>query len=125
VHVDDLVDGLLLAATCDGAVGQTLILAGGEILPTFRLVEFVAEALGRPLRTMNLPLSPLMLAAVVLETSCRPFGVAPPWNRRRLDFFVKRLFFSQQKARRLLGYDPQRRSARCARDGGVVCERGT
>jgi nucleoside-diphosphate-sugar epimerase len=41
--------------------------------------------------------------------------MAPPWHRRRLDFFVKRLFFSQQKARRMLGYDPQRRF----RDGAV------
>jgi nucleoside-diphosphate-sugar epimerase len=97
------------AAARDEAVGQTLILAGAEILPTFRMVELVAEALGKPLRRMNLPLPPLWLAAVVLEKGCRPFGMPPPWHRRRLDFFVKRLYFSQQKARQLLGYDPQRR----------------
>jgi nucleoside-diphosphate-sugar epimerase len=115
VHVDDLVEGMLLAATCEAAAGQTVILAGAEILPTFRMVELVAEALGKPLRHWNLPLPPLLLAAIVCETSCRPFGMAPPWHRRRLDFFVKRLFFSQQKARRMLGYDPQRRF----RDGAV------
>ena len=109
VHVDDLVDGLLLAGTRDEAVGQTLILAGGEILPTFRLVELVADALGKPLRSLIVPLSPMLLAAVMVEKSFRSIGKSPPLNRRRLDFFVKRLFFSQQKARCLLGYDPKRR----------------
>lgn len=109
VYVDDLVEGLVLASKCEEAAGQTVILAGAEILPTLRMAELVAEALGKPLRHVPLPLSPLLLAAVVCETSCRPFGMSPPWHRRRLDFFVKRLYFSQQKARRLLGYDPQKR----------------
>lgn len=109
VHVDDLVEGLMLAATCEAAADQTLILAGAEILPTFRMVELVAEALGKPLRRVTLPLPPLLLAAIVCERGFRPLGMSPPWHRRRLDFFVKRLYFSQQKARRLLGYDPQRR----------------
>jgi nucleoside-diphosphate-sugar epimerase len=109
VHVDDLVEGLLLAAAADGAVDQTVILAGAEILPTFRMVELVAEALGKPLRRLTLPLPPLLLAAILCETGCRPFGMSPPWHRRRLDFFVKRLYFSQHKARRVLGYEPRRR----------------
>jgi dihydroflavonol-4-reductase len=73
------------------------------------MVELIADALGKPLRTMTLPLPPLKLAAVVLEKTCRPLGVAPPWHRRRLDFFVKRFYFSQQKARHVLGYAPKRR----------------
>ncbi len=115
VHVDDLVGGLIAAAVAPQAAGQTVILAGAEILPTSRMVEIVAEALGKPLRQLTLPLPPLQFAAIVCETSCRPFGMRPPWNRRRLDFFVKRLYFSQQKARQLLGYDPEH----TFRDGAV------
>lgn len=108
VHVDDLVDGILRAAACDAAIGETLVLAGAEVLTTHRMVELVAEALGKPFKPLRLPLAPLKLAAVVLESGCRPFGAAPPLHRRRLDFFEKRWCFSQHKARRLIGYVPYR-----------------
>jgi nucleoside-diphosphate-sugar epimerase len=106
VFVDDLVTGLELAATRDEAVGETIVLAGREVLPTRTFIERVAEALGKPLRAVSLPLAPFLLAAVVCETACRPLGISPPWHRRRLDFFVKRFAFSQEKAARLLGYAP-------------------
>ena len=66
----------------------------------------VAEALGKRLRSVKLPLGPFLIAAVMCETGCRPFGISPPWHRRRLDFFVKRFAFSLDKAERLLGYKP-------------------
>lgn len=106
VFVDDLVDGLLLAAQSPAAIGETFVLAGSEIVPTRALIEGVAAALGKPLRSVRLPVAPLMLAALACETGCRPLGVSPPWHRRRLDFFVKRFKFSQEKARRVLGYRP-------------------
>ncbi|MBN1236878.1 MAG: NAD(P)-dependent oxidoreductase [Gammaproteobacteria bacterium] len=106
VYVDDLVAGLVLAAESPGAVGETIVLAGSEVVTTRGMIEAVAEALGKPLRSVRLPLTPLLLAAVVCETGCRPLGVSPPWHRRRLDFFVKRFAFSQDKAQRLLGYRP-------------------
>jgi len=76
------------------------------VLATREFVEGVASALGKPLRTVNLPLGPFLVAAVMCETGCRPFGISPPWHRRRLDFFVKRFYFSLEKAERLLGYRP-------------------
>lgn len=106
VYVDDLVAGLALAAARPEAEGETIVLAGRDIVPTRELVERIAEALGKPLRSIRLPLVPFMLAAVVCETGCRPLGISPPWHRRRLDFFVKRFAFSLEKARRLLGYEP-------------------
>lgn len=106
VYVDDLVTGLVQAAESPGAVRETIVLAGSEIVSTRDMIEAIAEALGKPLRSVRLPLAPLLVAAVVCETGCRPLGVSPPWHRRRLDFFVKRFAFSQEKAERLLGYRP-------------------
>jgi dihydroflavonol-4-reductase len=106
VYVDDLVAGLELAAERHEAVGETILLAGSEVLPTRAFVEHVAAALDKPLRAVRLPLPPFLLAAVVCEKVCRPLGLSPPWHRRRLDFFVKRFEFSQEKAARLLGYSP-------------------
>ncbi len=106
VYVDDLVAGLERASEREEAIGETVVLAGSEVLPTRRFIEHVAEALGKPLRAIRLPLVPFLLAAVVCEHACRPLGISPPWHRRRLDFFVKRFEFSQEKAARLLGYAP-------------------
>lgn len=106
VYIDDLVAGLLLAAEMPEAINETIVLAGKDVLPTRELIERVADALGKPLRSVKLPLGPCLLAALMCETGCRPFGIAPPWHRRRLDFFVKRFVFSLEKAERLLGYRP-------------------
>ena len=106
VYVDDLVAGLELAATIPEAVGETIVLAGKDIVATRELIESIAAALGKPLRSVKLPLGPFLVAAVMCETGCRPFGISPPWHRRRLDFYVKRFYFSLEKAERLLGYRP-------------------
>jgi nucleoside-diphosphate-sugar epimerase len=36
-----------------------------------------------------------------------PFGFEPPIYRRRVDFYTKSRAFSIEKARRMLGYQPQ------------------
>jgi nucleoside-diphosphate-sugar epimerase len=87
-------------------VAETIVLAGNDVVMTRELIAAVAAALDKPLRTVRLPLTPLLLAAVVCETGCRPLRISPPWHRRRLDFYVKRFAFSQAKAERLLGYRP-------------------
>lgn len=107
VYVDDLVDGLMLAARRPEAVGETFVLAGKEILTTRETAEAIAAALGKPLRTLRLPLWAMNAAALVLESTLPRVGLSPPLNRRRLDFFVKRFHFSQDKPRRLLGYEPE------------------
>lgn len=106
VYVDDLVSGLLRAATLPEAVYETIVLAGKDVLETREIIERVADALDKPLRSVRLPLGPLLVAAVICETGCRAFGLSPPWHRRRLDFYVKRFSFSLEKAERLLGYRP-------------------
>ena len=106
VYVDDLVAGLELSATRQEAIGETFVLAGKDVVRTLELVELVAEALGKRLRSVKLPLTPLLLAALVCETGCRPLGISPPWHRRRLDFFVKRFSFKLDKASSILGYRP-------------------
>lgn len=108
IYVDDLIEGLWLAATRDAAEGQTFVLAGSEVIATRRYVELVAAAVGGELRSVDLPLTPFWLAAVSLEKALKPIGVQPPWHRRRLDFFVKRFYFSLEKARRLLGFEPEK-----------------
>jgi dihydroflavonol-4-reductase len=106
IHVSDLVRGLLLAAQCDAAIGETFVMAGEEILTTREMVIDVAGALGRSPPRWRLPLWPFLAAAVVFEHSLPPFGIQPPLHRRRLDFFRKSFVFNTLKARTLLKFVP-------------------
>jgi nucleoside-diphosphate-sugar epimerase len=104
IHVRDLVQGLMLAATHPGALGETFVLAGQETMTTREMVAQVARALGRTAPRWHAPLWPFLAAAVVMETTLSPLGVQPPLHRRRLDFFRKSFVFSTAKAQRVLGF---------------------
>lgn len=107
VYVDDLVDGLLKAATVIQAAGETFVLAGAERLTTSEMASAIAAALGRTGAPPRVPIWPFDVAAVVLEALLTPFGVKPPLHKRRLDFFRKSFRFSTAKAQSLLGFRAQ------------------
>ncbi len=104
IHVRDLVQGLLLAATHPAALGETFVLAGQETMTTREMVEHVARSLGRTAPRWHVPMWPFLAAAVVMEKTLSPLGIQPPLHRRRLDFFRKSFVFSTAKAQRLLGF---------------------
>jgi nucleoside-diphosphate-sugar epimerase len=107
VYIDDLIDGLRLAAVSDGAAGKTFVLAGPEAITTDQMVLAVCEALGTGAPKLRVPLWPLMSAAVVMEATLRPLGIQPPLHRRRMNFFVKSFRFSGEDARAAIGYQPK------------------
>lgn len=106
IYVDDLIDGMYLAAQSENAVGEIFVLAGEEILTTSQMTETIAETLGTPIRRFRAPLWIFMTMAVILETLFKPFGIQPPLHRRRMDFFRKSFYFSRDKAVRLLDFHP-------------------
>jgi dihydroflavonol-4-reductase len=106
VYIDDLVEGFQLAAQSPAA-GQTFILAGPRSTTLNELVMLVARAVGAPSPRLHVPLLPLMAAAAACEAVCRTVRLEPPLHRRRADFFVKNRSFSIDKARRVLGFEPQ------------------
>lgn len=106
IHVDDLVEGILLACTHPAAVGELFVLAGPEIVTTRQMLEAVAAAVGRADFGFELPLWPFALAAGIFERTLRPLGIQPPLHRRRLDFFTRSFAFRTDKAERLLGWHP-------------------
>jgi nucleoside-diphosphate-sugar epimerase len=107
IYIDDLVEGLILAATVTSAVGETFVLAGKETLTTDEMVRTIAAQLGTHIPTWRAPLPLLQAAATVLEKSLPPLGIQPPLHRRRLDFFRKSFVMSSEKAGKLLGFAPQ------------------
>jgi nucleoside-diphosphate-sugar epimerase/SAM-dependent methyltransferase len=107
VYIDDLIDGLLLAATQPAAVGRTFVLAGKDAVTTRHMIDTIAAELGRAPSRLRVPLWPVRAMAAMTEGVLRPLGVAPPLHRRRLDFFRKSFRFSGQEAREVLGFQPR------------------
>lgn len=106
IYVDDLIRALVTMTTGAQESGETFVLAGPEAVETREMVALVAEAVGREPPRVRLPLWPFVGAAVVLETVLRPLGIQPPLHRRRLDFFRKSFSLSTERARRILGFEP-------------------
>ncbi|MGD8617125.1 MAG: NAD(P)-dependent oxidoreductase [Gammaproteobacteria bacterium] len=107
IYVDDLIDGMYLAANDAKATGQVFVLAGKEVLTTREMVDTIADCLETRIRRLHAPMLPFLTAAVVLEKTLGPLGIQPPLHRRRLDFFRKSFFFSQEKAASVLGFSPK------------------
>jgi nucleoside-diphosphate-sugar epimerase len=107
VFVDDLIEGLYELGKAPSAVGKTLVLAGDEVVSTKQMCADIATAVGRPLRSLRLPLTPFVLAAVIMEQTLGRAGIQPPLHRRRLDFFRKSFFFSPSERNRSLEWRPK------------------
>lgn len=107
VYIDNLVDLFELAATVPAAKGQTYLGADEHYYTLNDLVRAVGKAMGLEVRIIHLPFRPLWLAAVAVEFACKPFKIAPPLFRRRVDWFRQVRAFRIDKARRELGYAPR------------------
>jgi nucleoside-diphosphate-sugar epimerase len=104
IYIDDLLEGLLLAATTEKAGGKTFVLAGKEPLSTHDMVCIIAGAVGTSIPKMRAPLTIFLALATTMEIFCRPLGLQPPLHRRRMDFFRKSYVFRQEEALKHLGF---------------------
>lgn len=107
IYIDDLIDGLFIAATLEAANGKTFVLAGKESVTTTEMVEIIARQLNTKVPGFRAPLSLFLLVATILEVTLRPLGIQPPLHRRRMDFFRKSFSFSQEASFRTLRFIPK------------------
>ena len=107
IYIDDLIEGLLLAADKEEAVGTTFVLAGAEPLTTLEMVAGVARQLGVSPPRMRMPMAPVMFAARATEAMLRPLGIQPPLHPRRMNFFLKSFSFSMSEAFVALAFAPR------------------
>ena len=105
IYVDDLTNGLMLAAGVEKAKGEVFVLAGKDVVTTDEMVAVIAEQLGEQRWRFHAPLLPFDALALLLEKTLRPLHIQPPLHRRRLDFFKKSFVLSQEKARNVLGFN--------------------
>jgi dihydroflavonol-4-reductase len=107
VHVDDLVRGLMLAASHPRARGETFLIAGAEAPTLNEIATTVADTLGVRRRLLHVPVWPVYAAAVLCEAVCMRLAIEPPLHRRRVGFFTHHREFDIAKARRLISYEPR------------------
>jgi nucleoside-diphosphate-sugar epimerase len=110
-YVDDIVEGVWLAATHAGAAGEHFILAGPETTTLEALSELVARAVGRRLPRRHVPAGIARAVATVVDVAAyRGIGFTtrePPVNHEKLDVMTLPLYFDVSKARRRLGFAPR------------------
>lgn len=106
IYIDDLIEGLLLAAVVEEAVGKVFVLSGEAPLTTAQMVEIIARELDKKLSRLRVPISPLIAIARLTEAVFKPLGIQPPLHRRRLDFFHKSFVFSVREAESVLRFAP-------------------
>jgi nucleoside-diphosphate-sugar epimerase len=110
-HVDDVVEGVWLAATHPDAAGDHFLLAGPETTTLAGLSELVARAVGRPLPKRHVPSSLARAVATLVDVAAyRGLAFhtgAPPLVHAKLDGLTLPLCFDGAKARRVLGFAPR------------------
>lgn len=105
VHVDDVASGHLLAHQ-RGVVGERYIL-GGDNMSLRDILATLAAHLGRPAPRIRLPRSPLFPIAWAFEAMGRLAGFEPALTIDALRMAKRPMYYSSDKARRALGYDPR------------------
>jgi dihydroflavonol-4-reductase len=105
VHVDDVAAGHL-AALRRGRVGERYILGGENVLLSAMLAD-IARLVGRSPPRIRLPRSLIYPLAVGAEAWAHVTGRAPFVTRDGLRMAKNKMFFTDAKARRELGYAPR------------------
>jgi nucleoside-diphosphate-sugar epimerase len=106
IYVDDLVRALVAALVRPEAVNEAILLPGNTVMTTREMVTQIAAALDRPMPRLRVPMSPVLVAAVVSHAMLRPFGLRSPLQPRSLDFFRRSFVFATTKAQEALGVEP-------------------
>jgi nucleoside-diphosphate-sugar epimerase len=126
-YIDDLCRGIRICGEHKDAVGEVFILGGEDSVTLNQWAAEIAKVVGGRVPRGHVPLAPVMLAARLCESACRPLKIEPPLYRRRIEFFSKDRAVDISKARRILGYVPRvsladglRRTAAWYRERGYL-----
>lgn len=107
VYVNDVVQGLLLAADSDRAVGQAYNLASDQPVTQEQFWRAIAEAVGGTSPRVHVPYLPLLAAASIMERAALLTRTNPLVTRGGVKLFGTENCHAIDKARKELGYLPR------------------
>lgn len=105
VDVDDVADGHL-AAWDRGSIGERYVL-GGENMTLGAILAEIARLTGRPAPKLCIPHALVLPIAYGAEAWARLTGAEPFATVDGIRMARKKMFFSSDKAKRVLGYAPR------------------
>jgi nucleoside-diphosphate-sugar epimerase len=105
VYVDDLVEGVMLAAAGAGAAGQVFTVSGGHDVQACDFVGRYARMLGRT-RVPVAPTRAVVAIAGALERMDRLRGATTAFSPGAARYLARSGTYSIEKARSVLGYQP-------------------
>jgi dihydroflavonol-4-reductase len=106
-YIDDVVRGFLLCLGNESAIGEAFIIGGEGYLTLNELCQLIAKELKVAPPKLYVPMAPMLALATFCEKVFVPLGIEPPLHRRRISFFQNNRAFSIDKAKQMLGYQPQ------------------
>ncbi len=126
VYVDDIVDGIVLAASRPEGSGQIFNISGGVTPTCAEFFGFHARMVGaKPLKSMGT--RPARLLAEAARVAITTFGGSTELGGGTIDMLSRKSSYSIAKAGKLLGYRPQvnleegmRRTEEWAKEAGLL-----
>ncbi len=104
VYIDNLIDGVVLAAGSQDAVGQIFTLTDGIGVPNREFFAPYAELVGR--RLITVPTSVAFAASGVIQRAARLTPGDNDVNPASVRYLLRKGTYSNAKARRVLGWEP-------------------
>jgi nucleoside-diphosphate-sugar epimerase len=106
VYVDDLVDGIILAAEHPDGAGQVFTISGGTGVPCNEFFGHYYRMLGKQ-RPIVVPTSVAIAVTAAVATAAKLVGIKTEINPISMRYFARTGTYSIEKARRVLGYEPK------------------
>lgn len=110
LHVENLAEGLLLAATRPEAIGRVYNLGDGRVLTIRQLTDSLCARLGLTAPSQSMPYPLAMAMGALVAGAWRLFRMQgpPPMSPFLVAMLRRNSGFSIERARRELGYVPRR-----------------
>lgn len=108
IHVEDVVQATLLAATNNVSAGKLYILSDGIDYSTGKIYQTILQSLGKEKSTWSVPLIILQLIAKTGDFTKLIFGRRAIFDSDNLQKLIGNSFFSVKKAKKELGFVPKR-----------------
>ena len=106
VYVDNLADGVMLAAESELAVGEIFTIADGFAIEIGEFFGHYSRMLGKP-KPRALPTAVARTIAATGGRIEKALGRDTEMSAAAIDYLAKRGGYSIEKARRILGYEPK------------------
>jgi len=106
-YIDNLIQGITLAAEKPKALGEVYIIADAEPITWRRYVYLIREAIGMSHRDGQIPVWTVKAAARMFEAASSMLGTDPLLASHWVEELTRNFAYDISKARRDLGYSPK------------------